>query len=710
MANTTRTYTGNGTTTLYPVDFALGYLSREYVYVYLAGNEYTNQLAYTWIDDTQIELTTAVADGVDFVIRRVVPRSTLINDYDDGAILRERNLDDSFRQALMALEEVADGFAAPDGAFTFNTDVNMLGNKITNLKDALDDGDAVSFAFLRDYIISAGEETGIVVRTAMYVNDDLSEIPTEELSLGAQAYEANTLSDYVWYINPNGSGGQWVPRGSSGAGGLNVFPSQFGIVGDGSDETTAIQAMFDAASGKTVVLDQAATYGINHITIPDDVTLRSYNSKFRKLVADNEYGIRIKERFKADTISLNTIGGSTDYGLRFQGNLCQVGYARCFSETIDSDRGIVIQSTTGFPLGGINIEKITSANFRSSILIFNVGESKFNKITVDTYVTGLYCRDIFNCEFDGILARNLSPSSIGTAGQNGVLVESSTATDSTHDCTFSNVDISDSGEHGFRVGGDLTCRDLSFYNIRTKNTGAAGAAATGGQGFKILMKDATGGYHKNMIIDGVHVEDCSTTGTGIGNFAGVSFGLINGITASNIIVKKGDNTYSAWHGLSIYECLNVKVDNLSATDCRQHALRLEGGLGVFVPNLMQNVSITNAYLENEASVNSAVIKCDTRDTELSRIDISARCRGGLQAVDYDTGTLPTPFVDCTLDIKYSEPLSTVGVPPIVNNNNILVNYKGPFYGSFNMNASDSSIVQDDAGNVRIRKTGAWSTL
>ena len=123
MAKTIRTYTGDGATTIYPVDFSLGYINRTYVYIYLASDEYTNQLSYTWLNDSQIELTAPVANGVEFNLRRVVPRSELVNDYTDGAILREINLDNSFKQTLMALEEVADGFTSAVGDFIVNTDI-----------------------------------------------------------------------------------------------------------------------------------------------------------------------------------------------------------------------------------------------------------------------------------------------------------------------------------------------------------------------------------------------------------------------------------------------------------------------------------------------------------------------------------------------------------------------------------------------------------
>lgn len=119
---TIRTYVGDAVTTIFPVDFTLGYINRDYVYVYLTGNAYNTELTYTWINSSQIELTTPVASGVEFNIRRVVPRDTLVNAYEDGAILRGKNLDDSNLQHLMLQEEISE-----TGVYTVNDFVDISG-------------------------------------------------------------------------------------------------------------------------------------------------------------------------------------------------------------------------------------------------------------------------------------------------------------------------------------------------------------------------------------------------------------------------------------------------------------------------------------------------------------------------------------------------------------------------------------------------------
>ncbi|QDP66036.1 MAG: putative tail fiber protein [Prokaryotic dsDNA virus sp.] len=131
MAKTRNDIVSNGSSTIYDVTFDLGFIKKEHIYVYAEGSNYTVQLAYNWISDTRIELVAPVPAGDTFHIRRVVPRDQLTNDYEDGAILREDNLDSSFLQALMVLEELSDGYFLVDGSeFSVENDINLDGQKL----------------------------------------------------------------------------------------------------------------------------------------------------------------------------------------------------------------------------------------------------------------------------------------------------------------------------------------------------------------------------------------------------------------------------------------------------------------------------------------------------------------------------------------------------------------------------------------------------
>ncbi len=152
MAKTYFDYTGDGSRTVYPATFALGILQRDDVYVY-TGTDYQAQVDYTWPDSSTIELTTPIGIDEKLRIRRVVSRDTPHNDFQGGAVLEEHNLDMSFLQALMLIEEIDDGFLPP--SFTYQQDVSFGNNKIIDLADGTEEGDAVTmrqYAFLYDNV------------------------------------------------------------------------------------------------------------------------------------------------------------------------------------------------------------------------------------------------------------------------------------------------------------------------------------------------------------------------------------------------------------------------------------------------------------------------------------------------------------------------------------------------------------------------------
>lgn len=159
MAATRLDRVGDGSTTVYDVTFTLGYMREEFVYVYLASQQYTTQLRYTWINSTQIELDAPLPTGTKFHIRRVVVRDQPVNDYEAGAILRENNLDDSFLQHLMIQEEIADGYFVLSGDFAVQTQIDMLGNKIVNVGTAEDAADALSLGQADERFVNVSGDT-----------------------------------------------------------------------------------------------------------------------------------------------------------------------------------------------------------------------------------------------------------------------------------------------------------------------------------------------------------------------------------------------------------------------------------------------------------------------------------------------------------------------------------------------------------------------
>lgn len=199
MAKTYKEYPYEAGRTLYPVSFELGYIDRSHIKVYIKGTLVSKQ--FSWVNNSQIQLLSPVNTGETLIIRRVVPRNAAINDYEDGARLSEENLDDSFLQALMILEEVADGFVTSDGILILQDTLKLTGDldldnyRIINLADGVANSDGVTVGQLKaetTYILALAETlikdglSGKSIDTQVFT---VNETPSIELNLTEFSYK-----------------------------------------------------------------------------------------------------------------------------------------------------------------------------------------------------------------------------------------------------------------------------------------------------------------------------------------------------------------------------------------------------------------------------------------------------------------------------------------------------------------------------------------
>jgi hypothetical protein len=74
-------YTGNGSTTQFTVGFP--YIRQEHVKVYVAYVD----TAYTYVNNTTVQLATAPGAGVRVEVRRITPVASVLVDFADGSWL-----------------------------------------------------------------------------------------------------------------------------------------------------------------------------------------------------------------------------------------------------------------------------------------------------------------------------------------------------------------------------------------------------------------------------------------------------------------------------------------------------------------------------------------------------------------------------------------------------------------------------------------------
>jgi hypothetical protein len=134
-------YTGNGSTTQFTVGFP--YIRQEHVKVYVAYVD----TAYTYINNTTVQLATAPGAGVRVEVRRITPVASVLVDFADGSTLVAADLDTSNLQHLY-LEQELDDYSKQ--AISIDPATGLLtaaSQRITNVADPVNAQDVATKAY-----------------------------------------------------------------------------------------------------------------------------------------------------------------------------------------------------------------------------------------------------------------------------------------------------------------------------------------------------------------------------------------------------------------------------------------------------------------------------------------------------------------------------------------------------------------------------------
>lgn len=102
MAFSYYNYTGDGTTTQYPVAFP--YIRREHVLAAVAGSPVT----FTFVNSSTIQMDVAPANGAVVRVYRQTPLTAPLVDFTDGATLVAADLDTNAKQSIYTQQELSD--------------------------------------------------------------------------------------------------------------------------------------------------------------------------------------------------------------------------------------------------------------------------------------------------------------------------------------------------------------------------------------------------------------------------------------------------------------------------------------------------------------------------------------------------------------------------------------------------------------------------
>lgn len=154
MAYSYNRFSGNGSQTIWAINFSGGYLSRGHVHAVIEdpATRIRTPAALSFVGPSTVSVAPAVPAGLVLEIYRDTPKDRPLVDFTDGAVLDEGNLDTTTRQAIFVAQEVFDRALLRDAVNTegldLYADLRMHGNDILDVgnihaEDAIIDGYSV---------------------------------------------------------------------------------------------------------------------------------------------------------------------------------------------------------------------------------------------------------------------------------------------------------------------------------------------------------------------------------------------------------------------------------------------------------------------------------------------------------------------------------------------------------------------------------------
>lgn len=236
-------YTGDASTSLFSISFALGTINVDQIKVYLDDVLKSNTVDYTIINNnSQVQFTVAPDVGVTIDIRREQDDNSVEVDYQDTKQIKEKHLDNSNKALYYLLHELFDGWLGNRFKLRKNLDANN--KKIVNIGDATSGTDVPSYQQVLDIV------TGGVITLTSLEYDTIAHMKATDVSAGVLVqtrgyYNLNdkggstylivgtgTADGYLDHILDNGNVARLIHDST-------VTAYQAGMLGDGVTDITA---------------------------------------------------------------------------------------------------------------------------------------------------------------------------------------------------------------------------------------------------------------------------------------------------------------------------------------------------------------------------------------------------------------------------------------------------------------------------------------
>lgn len=460
----------------------------------------------------------------------------------------------------------------------------------------------------------------------------------------------------------------------------------FGAIGDGlADDTAAFEAAF-LGSPARVECRPGDSYLISRLVIPDGCVFSTYGCVF---ISDNSVGsnnsiIVMGDGIYVDKIILDLGVSNIAARALSVGDDCTIGDIHVYStnQHTEFDEGIdgIVQIRSNNTV--INTVRVDNCDL--AITAFGANNTYINYIEINSYYRGIYVRDCDGLTVNHFVAKTVSSSATGGAGENAILFESKAANNSCINNRFNSIDIDGAGEHGIRLGGALAVSDTYLGHAIIRNVGASGIKALGTIG---------GGQHLRLTIDTPEIYDGGTTSN---NHSGILLQQCIDVTIVQPRIMAVNQANSFWHGIRIGGCSRVNIASPTVMDTIQDGVIVQ----IYLTSDCSDVVLVGGLVKDCATYG---LTLDATSGIIRRFSWDGmptihNCDIGVQVIG--SGTYSNNSLECNLLDNNTQPAS-------ISISSIMSNFQGDFIST---GAADGSTYQSKAGAFYLRKAGAWAQL
>ena len=320
----------------------------------------------------------------------------------------------------------------------------------------------------------------------------------------------------------------------------------FGAVGDGyTDDTLAIQEAIDFSieTGKPLQ-GTTKTYKIHRLSLPENkYFLSSTTFVLRGDDTGNVYSIDVQENSKVDTLNIKVPSGATNERIvRVQSNT-YVDSINVIADTNWSTSNDLLDNAIYISGDNITVNNIYTNLCESSVIVFQSTNVILGNLKLRRSVRGLYVRESRHIEVGKVITIGSPVNNEWGAGKNGILIEEC------EDIYCDVAHISDSAEHGIRIGGARNKR----YRQKSIHFGEVITRRTKGCGFKVFAGVLSGEPHTIMdiSIDSLTVIDACYNMPPLRNRDGLYLAVVSNISINDLRVITTDSNNSSYFGMYV---------------------------------------------------------------------------------------------------------------------------------------------------------------